>query len=44
LVLDVVVVDDPQDLDEAESGSQATQVRRLVGVDLGHAGSRLPPR
>jgi hypothetical protein len=29
LVLVVVVVDDPQDLDEAEGGSQATQARLL---------------
>jgi hypothetical protein len=36
LVLDLIVVDDPQDLDEAEGGSQPPQGRRLVGVDLGH--------
>ena len=44
LVLVVVVVDDPQDLDEAEGGSQPAQGRLLVGVDLGHVSSRLPPR
>jgi hypothetical protein len=38
-----VVVDDPQDLDEAESGAQAPQGRLLLGVDLGHDPSRLPP-
>jgi hypothetical protein len=31
-----VVVDDPQDLDEAEGGPQPAQGRLLVGVDLGH--------
>jgi len=36
LVLDLIVVDDPQDFDEAEGGSQPPQGRRLVGVDLGH--------
>ena len=36
LVLDLVVVDDPQDLDEAEGGSQPPQGRRLVGGNLGH--------
>jgi hypothetical protein len=30
------VVDDPQDLNEAEGGSQPAQGRLLVGVDLGH--------
>ena len=39
-----VVVDDPQDLDETESGSQATQGRRLVGVDLGHGPIWIAPR
>ena len=38
------MVDDPQDLDEAESGSHAPQGRCLVGVDLGHGPSRLAPR
>jgi hypothetical protein len=31
------VVDDPQDLDEAEGGSQPPQGRLLLGVDLGQA-------
>jgi hypothetical protein len=44
LVLALVVVDDPQDLDEAEGGSQPAQGRLLVGVDLGHGTGRLPPR
>ncbi len=43
LVLAGVVVDDPQDLDEAEGDPQAPQGRLLVGVDLGHGPSRLPP-
>jgi hypothetical protein len=43
LVLVVVVVDDPQDLDEAEGSSQPPQGRLLLGVDLGHDPSRLPP-
>jgi hypothetical protein len=38
------VVDDPQNLDEAEGGSQAPQGRRLVGVDLGHGSGWLSPR
>jgi hypothetical protein len=38
------VVDDPQDLDEAEGGSQPAQGRLLVGVDLGHGPSELSPR
>jgi hypothetical protein len=42
--LAVVVVDDPQDLDEAEGGPQPPQGRLLVGVDLGHDPGRLPPR
>jgi hypothetical protein len=46
VVLDLVglVVDDRQDLDEAEGGSQASQGRRLVGIELGHSPRRLPPR
>jgi hypothetical protein len=47
LILDLVllVVDDLQDLDEAEGGSQPAQGRRLVGVDLGHRlDDRLSPR
>jgi hypothetical protein len=31
-----VVVDDPQDLDEAKGGRQPPQGRLLLGVDLGH--------
>ena len=42
LFLALVMVDDPQDLDEAEGGSQPPQVRLLLGVDLGHGPSRLP--
>jgi hypothetical protein len=38
-----VVVDDPQDLDEAEGGSEAPQGRLLVGVELGHGRSCLLP-
>jgi hypothetical protein len=38
-----VVVDDPQDLDEAEGGSQPAQGRLLVGDDLGHGPSWLSP-
>jgi hypothetical protein len=41
-VVVVGVVDDPQDLDEAEGGSQSAQGRLQVGVDLGHGRSRLP--
>jgi hypothetical protein len=44
LVLVGLVVDDLQDLDEAKGGSQPPQGRRLVGIDLGHRPSRLPPR
>jgi hypothetical protein len=33
------VVDDPQDLDEAEGGSQPPQGRHLVWVELGHGRS-----
>jgi hypothetical protein len=44
LVLVGLVVDDGQDLDEAEGGSQASQGRRLVGIELGHGPSWLPPR
>jgi hypothetical protein len=43
LVLVVGVVDDPQDLDEAEGRPQPAQGRFLVGVDLGHGVGRLPP-
>jgi hypothetical protein len=38
------MVDDPEDHDEAEGGSQPAQGRLLVRVELGHARSRLPPR
>jgi hypothetical protein len=38
-----LVVVDPQDLDEAEGGSQPAQGRLLVWVDLGHDPGRLPP-
>jgi hypothetical protein len=38
-----VVVNDPQDLDEAEGGAQPAQGRLLLGVDLGRDPSRLPP-
>jgi hypothetical protein len=38
------VVDDPQDPDKAEGGSQPPQGRLLVGVELGHELSPLPPR
>jgi hypothetical protein len=41
LGLVVVMVDDPQDLDEAEGCSQPTKGRLLVGVELGHDPSRL---
>ena len=41
VILDVV--DDPQDLDEAEGGSQPPQGRLLLGVDVGHGPIRLPP-
>jgi hypothetical protein len=36
LVLVIVVVDDPQDLDEAEGGPKSAQGRLLVGVEFGH--------
>jgi hypothetical protein len=39
-----VVVDDPQNFDEPKGGSQATQDRLLVGVDLGHDPTWLAPR
>ena len=32
-----------EESDEAEGGSQATQGRLLVGVELGHGAGRLPP-
>jgi hypothetical protein len=38
------VVDDPQDLDEAEGGPQPAQGRLLVGVDRSHGPSQLSPR
>lgn len=38
LVLVGLVVDDLQDLDEAEGGPQPSQDRLLVGVELGHGG------
>jgi hypothetical protein len=38
------VVDDPQDLDEAEGGPKPAQGRLLVGVELDHGPSRLPSR
>jgi hypothetical protein len=37
------VVDDLQNLDEAEGGSQPAQGRLLLGVDVGRDPSRLPP-
>jgi hypothetical protein len=43
LVLVIVVVDDPQDLDEAEGGSEAPQGRLLLGIELGHRPGRLAP-
>jgi hypothetical protein len=36
LVLVVWVVDDLQDLDEAERGAEAAKGRVQLGVDLGH--------
>ena len=39
LVLVLVLVDDPQDLHEAEGGSQPSQGRLLIGVKLGHGPS-----
>jgi hypothetical protein len=39
LVLAVIVVDDPQDLDEPEGGPQPPQGRLLVGVNLTIAGA-----
>jgi hypothetical protein len=44
VVLVGLVVDDLQDLDEAEGGPQAAQGRLLVRVDLGHGPGRLRPR
>jgi hypothetical protein len=38
------VVDDSQDLDEAEGGSQPPQGHRLVRVEFGHGPSRLASR
>jgi hypothetical protein len=37
------VVDDCQDLDEAEGGPKPPQGRLLVGIQLGHSPSQLPP-
>ena len=39
LLLALVMVDDLQDLDEAEGGSQPPQGRLLVGVDLSLTGA-----
>ena len=39
LALVMVMADDPQDLDEAEGGSQPPQGRLLVGVDLSLTGA-----
>jgi hypothetical protein len=44
ILIGLRVVDDPQNLDEAEGSSRTTQGRLLVGVDLGHGRGRLPPR
>ena len=44
VVLVGLMVDDRQDLDEAESSSQAPQGRRLVGVEFGHRPAGLAPR
>jgi hypothetical protein len=38
------MVDDPQDLDEAEGGAQPPQRLLLLGVEFGHGRSGLPPR
>jgi hypothetical protein len=38
------VVDDLQDLDEAEGGPQPPQGRLLIGIQFGHDPGRLPPR
>jgi hypothetical protein len=43
LVLAGAMVDDLEDLDEAERGPQPPQDRLLAGVDLGHGPGRLPP-
>jgi hypothetical protein len=44
IVLVLAVVDDSQDQDEAEGGSQPAQGRLLLGVDLGHGRRRPWPR
>ena len=40
----LAMVDDPQDLDEAEGGAQPPQRRLLLGVEFGHGRSGLPLR
>jgi hypothetical protein len=40
--LALVLVEDPQDIDEAEGGSQATQNRLMGGIDLGHGPRPVP--
>jgi hypothetical protein len=44
VVLALLVVEDLQDLDEAERRPQPTKGHLLVGVDLGHGPDRLPPQ
>jgi hypothetical protein len=44
VVLVGLVVDDLQDLNEAEGGPQPAQGRLLLRIQLGHGPSRLPPR
>ena len=44
VVLVDLVVNDLQDFDEAGGGPQPAQGRLLVGIQLGHGPSRLPPR
>jgi len=44
LVLVGLMVDDFQDLDEAEDDPKLSQGRHLVRIQLGHGPSRLPPR
>jgi hypothetical protein len=43
LVLVGLMVDDLQDLDEAEGGPKPPQGRLLVRIELGHDPGRLPP-